>query len=533
MKSIGLVAVILGASAGSLAAPQVAPMNPPPLKVPDPETRANDAALKLPTVPSFDLPPQAGPDLYDPRYLRVKGKPLLDTNIKVRGYIIWIYDCIVQVRQPKESRAQTQRRIDDDPTLCERPKLYLGESKKTPVERGLWVVDVPRPPNKLEKLRLPKEELAAWPKVPVLRVGDYVEIAGDFKIASPHSERNSDGLVVFASSTTMKAPAAAKPAKGSGPSQTPTETALKVSAVPPVAPISRTKHALSVSALAKGNAAHANRQYPDAIAAYREAIAAWDQNHLAWFGLGGALAGQGNWAEAEKAFTRCFAARPDSAMYAMWSGVASYEAAITAAKAQEATRTGRSAADITLDQSKVNFDIALERLRLATQLEPALWRAQYYLGRVYRAKDQQRSAAEHFTQAIVQKRDEQGPYVALAELYRKWDYTKEAIEVATLGTAHLTGDSLSDIYYVLGMAHDDQLKFAPAIEAYSKALDAKATNHKARFQRGQAYFKLGKLAKAKADLVEFMASAGSSLEFAKQQANKMLFDIDAKTPSAK
>ena len=53
--------------------------------------------------------------------------------------------------------------IEEDPTKCERPKFYLGDAKDTPPEKSIWVVEIPRPYNKLEKERLPKEEIAAWP----------------------------------------------------------------------------------------------------------------------------------------------------------------------------------------------------------------------------------------------------------------------------------------------------------------------------------------------------------------------------------
>jgi hypothetical protein len=168
----------------------------PPSGVPAPEIGKPDSSLVLPPVPRFEVPAQE-PGVVDPRYLRLRGKKLLGTQVKVKGYITWIYDCISDNRQPAESREHTQQRIDADPTLCERPKFYLGSTRDVSLDKALWVVDAPRPPNKLEKERLPKEELAAWPSVPRLRVGDYVVVTGEFKLSSPHNERHSDGLVVF------------------------------------------------------------------------------------------------------------------------------------------------------------------------------------------------------------------------------------------------------------------------------------------------------------------------------------------------
>ena len=74
----------------------------------------------------------------------------------------------------------------------------------------MWVVEVPRPYYKIELERLPKDELRNPPPdrcdpradakkttCPPYKVGDQVEITGAWKMASPHSERNSDGLLVF------------------------------------------------------------------------------------------------------------------------------------------------------------------------------------------------------------------------------------------------------------------------------------------------------------------------------------------------
>jgi hypothetical protein len=100
--------------------------------------------------------------------------------------------------------------IEDDPTKCERAKFYVGDSADTPVEKSLWVVDVPRPFNKQEIANGGKDQLKNIPPdrcdpkakpdkttCPPYKVGDQVIITGDFKMSSPHSERNSDGLLVY------------------------------------------------------------------------------------------------------------------------------------------------------------------------------------------------------------------------------------------------------------------------------------------------------------------------------------------------
>jgi hypothetical protein len=178
------------------------------LKGPAAEVKKTDVKLDLPAVPAFDLPPAAADGSHTIKELRVRGKKLLDTPITVHGFITWAYDCPTAIRKPDESDKDLQKRIDEDPTLCERPKFYIGDTKDTPAEKSLWVVDVPRPYNKLELKRIKKRDRTDPDKCepnakpeesicPPYAVGDEVEVTGDFKLSSPHSERNSDGLLVY------------------------------------------------------------------------------------------------------------------------------------------------------------------------------------------------------------------------------------------------------------------------------------------------------------------------------------------------
>ncbi|MBA3456337.1 MAG: tetratricopeptide repeat protein, partial [Deltaproteobacteria bacterium] len=110
------------------------------------------------------------------------------------------------------------------------------------------------------------------------------------------------------------------------------------------------------------------------------------------------------------------------------------------------------------------------------------------------------------------------------------DYTDQALAVAQQGAAVVPGaNEVSDIWYVVGMAFDDKRLDDKAIEAFDKAIESRPDNHKAKFQRGQAYFRKGDFTKAKKDLEEFAKAGGSAVEFAKQQASKMLLDIAAKS----
>jgi len=179
------------------------------LNGPEAEVRKTEVKLNLPPVPPFDLPPAPSDGSHTVKELRVKGKKLLESDITVKGVITWAYDCPTAVRQPGMSDKDLQKMIDDDPTKCERPKFYVGDQADTPPEKSMWVVDVPRPYNKLEMERMKKPERnlpdrcepgEKDPKkniCPPYAVGDEVSVTGTFKMSSPHSERNSDGLLVY------------------------------------------------------------------------------------------------------------------------------------------------------------------------------------------------------------------------------------------------------------------------------------------------------------------------------------------------
>lgn len=185
------------------------------LKGPEAEVKKSDIKVDLPAVPDFALPPAPADGSHTIKELRVKGKKLLDSDITVHGFITWAYDCATAVRKPEETDKDVQKRIDEDPTLCERPKFYIGDAKDTPPEKSLWIVDVPRPYNKLEMERMKKPERnlpdrcepgEKDPKKNICgpyAVGDEVTITGTFKTSSPHSERNSDGLIVYKKMTNI------------------------------------------------------------------------------------------------------------------------------------------------------------------------------------------------------------------------------------------------------------------------------------------------------------------------------------------
>ena len=286
----------------------------------------------------------------------------------------------------------------------------------------------------------------------------------------------------------------------------------------------------SMTELAAGNKASGAKQFEEAVTHYEKATGRMHDNHLAWYGMGGAWAQRGDWTKAADAFTNAVQIAPEQAMYQMWYGISLFQKAVHDAREEQAKKLNKKPEEVKPDLSAVNFEKPQQHLQEATKLNNDMWRAHYFLGQIYRETDKSKEAAEEFSKALQANPRESGPYIALGELYRKWDYTDEAIKVASQGTSNIPGSNeVSDIWYVLGMGYDDKRMNDKAIEAFTKAIESRKDNHKAKFQRGQAYFRMNDYTHAKRDLEEFSKSGGASLEFAKQQASKMLMDIAAKS----
>ncbi len=260
----------------------------------------------------------------------------------------------------------------------------------------------------------------------------------------------------------------------------------------------------SMTALNNGNKAAGAKQFDTALAEYQKAVELMKDNHLAWYGLGASYANRAQWDKSSDAFANAVQLEPDQAMYNMWYGIALYEKAVQGAREDQARKENKKPEEVQPDLSVVNFETPLQHLQKAIELNKDMWRAHYYLGRIYRAMDKPKEAAEEFSATLKANPREPGPYVALGELYRKWDYTDAAIKVASQGAQNVPGShEVTDIWYVLGMGYDDQRKDKEAIDAFTKAIETSKGNNKAKFQRGQTYFRKGNLSDAKKDLEAF------------------------------
>jgi tetratricopeptide (TPR) repeat protein len=161
--------------------------------------------------------------------------------------------------------------------------------------------------------------------------------------------------------------------------------------------------------------------------------------------------------------------------------------------------------------------------KYAVKLEPRLWRAHYQIGRIYRDNGHWNEAAGEFTAAVRLGAPDPVPYVALCELYRRWGVRDLALAIATLGTQHVLRSA--DVWFELGMAHDDLRHDADAIAAFTRALAIDPDHAIAKFQRGQAYFRTKATAKARADLEDFVAHPPPGEDIAIAQASKMLLEL--------
>lgn len=289
----------------------------------------------------------------------------------------------------------------------------------------------------------------------------------------------------------------------------------------------------SVSAQNAGAKAFGAHRWDEAIENFKKATDRWKENHAAWYGLAASYAQKKDWEKASESAERAVSLEEDYAMYHMMYGWYLYEKAIQQAKQAQAAKENKKVEEVEADLTGVNFEKARTHLEKALQLNDELWRAHYLIGSIHRHAGKAKEAAEAFSKSLQLGAYDPSPWIALAELYRRWDYSDQAIQVSEQGVLAVPGDpEKSDIWFEVGMGYADKRLYEKAIAAFDKALEARRDNHLAKFARGQAYFFKGDHAKAKQDLEEFSKSGSTSLEFFKQQSSRMLMEIATKSAAA-
>ena len=64
------------------------------------EVQKTSIKLDLPAVPDFVMPQPNADGTHSVAEMRLRGNKFLDTEVKVKGYVVWIYDCATANRTP-------------------------------------------------------------------------------------------------------------------------------------------------------------------------------------------------------------------------------------------------------------------------------------------------------------------------------------------------------------------------------------------------------------------------------------------------
>ena len=277
-----------------------------------------------------------------------------------------------------------------------------------------------------------------------------------------------------------------------------------------------------------GNQALKKKEFEEADNFCKQATERFRDNNSAWWCLGVAKKGKADWAGAADAFEQAVRVDGKQPMYHMWLGIALYEKAVRSLREDVARREGKSVDQVKPDYTTLNADQAIQQLQEAVKQNGELYEAYYQLGRIFRDQEKSKEAAEALTKAIALNPRKAEPYIALSELYMRWDYMDQAVQVAAAGAGAVQAPAeRATLEYELGLAYFNKRLDDKAVEAFSKALESKKDLRQAKFQRGSAYFRKGDFVNAKKDLEEFSKNGGTA-EFEKNQATHMLADIAAK-----
>jgi tetratricopeptide (TPR) repeat protein len=238
--------------------------------------------------------------------------------------------------------------------------------------------------------------------------------------------------------------------------------------------------------------------------------------------------GKGDWPKAREAIERAVTQRPDQGMYQLYHGISLYESELQRVREDQARKEHKKPEEVAINPALLKLDASRDALLRAAKLAPDLWRAHYYLGRIYRDRDDARHAAEQFTATIKTHPSYRFGYIALIELYRRWDYIDQALAVAMLGTTNVAASDAGELWFEVGMAYDAKHADDKAIEAFGKAIASKPDDASSKFQRGQIYFRKGDFASAKADLEQVLASNDPRIANTKPVARQILVQIASK-----
>ncbi|HTM21812.1 MAG TPA: hypothetical protein VL172_14930 [Kofleriaceae bacterium] len=172
------------------------------------EVKKIEANLDLPAVPAFDVPTAQG-STHTPRELRLVGQKYLNTDVEVKGFITYRYNCMTDGKDgvppggPDTDDKTRAKLIEESPEkVCNKPWMVLNDTADGNPRIGLTIVfdefqyllhkRVQKRNNKLTK-----EEEAAVKVVDDYKAGDEITVSGKFVQSSPEGFGDSHGLLVL------------------------------------------------------------------------------------------------------------------------------------------------------------------------------------------------------------------------------------------------------------------------------------------------------------------------------------------------
>jgi hypothetical protein len=157
--------------------------------------------VNLPPPPNFDV--ATAPVQYPSGEMSVYGlrkqmSKYLDKDVKVKAYLLEIYECPAEIRKCNEeaaAKAKREKRAGKTPAPppadakacrpCDQPHFFIGDTPDTKLERGLLVADYPVKDWKTNK-----------PKPLVAKAKEQYIVTGTFAINSITGFAASNGLII-------------------------------------------------------------------------------------------------------------------------------------------------------------------------------------------------------------------------------------------------------------------------------------------------------------------------------------------------
>ena len=161
--------------------------------------------VNLPPAPNFDAataPVQYPSGEYSVYGLRKGMTKILDKDVRVKGYLLYLYECPPETRKCNEEQDAKRKKekrkaaakgappaVAEAPQggcrPCEQPHFFLSDTPTTKIERALLVADYPI-----------KDWKSGKPKAIQVKQGEQYVVTGTFAINSITGFAASNGLIV-------------------------------------------------------------------------------------------------------------------------------------------------------------------------------------------------------------------------------------------------------------------------------------------------------------------------------------------------